>query len=260
MFKLNENYEIDRRILKYDYIRCSPAETSTINTPKGQIYVNIPEEDSVITLLFSYLDIKFEVIKKADNSRYGNGIDIKLVNLAPIALFSNFILTTSSGKHLEVVNHAHVVSLMYKLITSSKGSYDLSIGFDRSTGRRRDEMTNNKNVNGKFHLRILLKDVFGFAEHRGKTTCGLGFKLTLTRNKDEAVIGKVAGIADARNKTDQIHWYVAHYTTSIQQQSILSKQILSKTLTELRCFGRSVFMKEVNNQNLWNFELAAVKI
>ena len=42
---------------------------------------------------------------------------------------------------------------------------------------------------------------------------------TLTRNEDEAVIDKVAGIAGARNKIDHIHWYVPHYTPSIQQQS-----------------------------------------
>ena len=42
MFKLNENYEVDRRILECDYIRYSPAETSTINIPNSQIYINIP--------------------------------------------------------------------------------------------------------------------------------------------------------------------------------------------------------------------------
>ena len=86
MFKLNENYEVDRRILKCDYIRYSPAETSTINTPNSQVYINIPREDSVISLLNSYLDLNFEVIEKADDSRYANGNDIKLVNLGPIAL------------------------------------------------------------------------------------------------------------------------------------------------------------------------------
>ena len=85
-------------------------------------------------------------------------------------MFSNFKLTTSSGKHLGDINHAHPVSLMYKLITSSKGSDDLSIGFDRSSARRREEMTTNKNVNGKIHLRIMLRDVFGFAEHQEKAT------------------------------------------------------------------------------------------
>ena len=204
-----------------------------------------------------YLGLNFEVIKKADASRYGNGNDIKLVNLGPIALFSNFKLTTSSGKNLEDFSHAHLVSLMYKLITSSKGSDDLSIGFDRSSTRRREEMTTNKNVNGKFHLRIMLKDVFGFAEGQEKATYGLGYKVTLTRNKDEAVIDKVAGIADARIKTDHIHWYVAHYTPSMSQQAIMSKQISNKTPTELRYVERSVFMKQVNNQNLWNFEFGS---
>ena len=73
MFKLNENFEVDRRILKCDYIRYSHAETSTINSPNSQIYNKIPREDSVISLLNSYLDLNFEVIKKTDNSRCGNG-------------------------------------------------------------------------------------------------------------------------------------------------------------------------------------------
>ena len=257
MFKLNENYEVDRKILKCDYIRYSPAETSTINTPNSQIYINIPREDSVISLLNSYLDLSFEVIKKDDNSRYANGNDIRLVNLSPIALFSNFKLTTSSGKHLEDISHAHIVSLMYKLITSSKDENDLSIGFDNSRNRRKDELALNKNIKGKYHLKIKLKDVFGFAKHQDKATCGLGYKLTLTRNKDDAVIDKANGIADARIKIDYIHWYVPHFTPSIQQQSILSKQILSRTPTELRYIERFVFMKQVNNQNVWNFELGS---
>ena len=139
MFKLNENYEVDRRILKCYYIRYSPAETSTINTTNSQTYINIPRDDSVISLLNSYLDLSFEVIKRADNSRYANGNDLRVVNLGPIALFSNFKLTTSSGKHLEDISHAHLVSLMYKLITSSKDSNDLSVGFDNRRNKRRDE-------------------------------------------------------------------------------------------------------------------------
>ena len=101
MFQLNENYEVDRRILKCDYIRYSPAETSTINTPNSRIYINIPRKDSVIFLLNSYLDLYLEFIKKADNSRYANDNDVKLLILGPIALFTIFKLTTSSGNYLE---------------------------------------------------------------------------------------------------------------------------------------------------------------
>ena len=100
MFKLDENFEVDRQILKCEYICYSPAETSTINTPNSQIYINIPREDSVISLLNSYLHLNFEVSKKADKSSYGDNIDIRLVILVSFVLFSNFKLTASSGKTL----------------------------------------------------------------------------------------------------------------------------------------------------------------
>ena len=73
MFKLNENYEIDRRILECDYVTYTPAETSTVNTSNSQIYSNIPREDSDISLLKRYLNLKLEVIKRVDKSRYVNG-------------------------------------------------------------------------------------------------------------------------------------------------------------------------------------------
>ena len=174
MFKLSEGYEIDRRILKCDYIRYSPSEISTINTPNSQIYINIPREDSVISLLNSYLELSFDVLQAATGNRYINGADIRIVNLALISLLSIYILTTSSGKHLEEVNHAHIVSLMYKLLSSSKESDDLSIGFDRRRDRRKRELTNNKNDKGKYHLRVYLRDIFGFAEHQETATYGLG--------------------------------------------------------------------------------------
>ena len=69
----------------------------------------MPRENSVISLLKSYFDLGFEDIKKEDNSRYSNGNDMRPVNFSPIAFLSNFILTTSSGKHLEDISHAHVI-------------------------------------------------------------------------------------------------------------------------------------------------------
>ena len=61
--KLIENYEVDRKILKRNYIRFSPAEVFTINTPNSRICINIPREDSVFSLLNIYLDLSIEVIK-----------------------------------------------------------------------------------------------------------------------------------------------------------------------------------------------------
>ena len=163
MFKLNKNYEVDRKILKCVYTRYSVAEVTKTNTPNSQIYINITGEDSVISLLNSYLELNSEVIKKADNNRYGDGKVIRLVNIGPIAFFRNFKLTTSSRKYLEVNSHAEIVSLLYILRPSSRGSDDLSIGFDRDRKKRRDELTRKKNTKGKYNLRIMLKVVLDFA-------------------------------------------------------------------------------------------------
>ena len=136
-----------------------------MNTANSQIYFIIPREDSLISLFKNYLDLDFDVLRAATNNRYVDGDDIWLINLAVITLFSNLKLTTSSGKHLENIDHAHIVSFIYKLFTSSRSNDDLSICFDRDRNRRQQELTNNKKVKGKHHFRIYLKDVFGFAEH-----------------------------------------------------------------------------------------------
>ena len=195
-------------------------------------------------MLKSYLDLNFAELHAATNNRYVDADDIWLVNLAAIALFSNFKLTTSSGKHLENIDHAQIVSLMYKLLTSSRGSDDLSIGFDRDRNRRKRELTNNKNIKGKYHMRLHLKDIFGFAEHQEKATYGLGYKLTITRNSDNAVLNKKNATAIGKIKINKIEWYVPHFTASLKKQGILMKQITDKIPTELRYVERTFSWKK----------------
>ena len=131
-------------------------------------------------MLGSRLRANCDVLHAATNNRYTDGDDIRLVNEGKIALFSNYKLQSSSGKHIEEINHAHIVSLMYKLITSDTNNDDLSIGFDRDHGRRQRDLTNNKNLKGKYHVTIMLEDIFGFAQHQEKGTYGLRHKVTLT--------------------------------------------------------------------------------
>ena len=105
---------------------------------------------------------------------------------------------------------------MYKLLTTSKDSDDLSIGFDRNRGRGKSELSNNKSIKGKYHIRIYLKDNFGFAEHQEKVTYGLGYKLTLTRNTDNTVLNKTNATAIGKIKNNSLEWYVPHYTASLK--------------------------------------------
>ena len=163
-----------------------------------------------------------------------------------VGLFNNCKLTTCSGKRLEAISHAHIVLLMYKLITSAKEADIMSNCLTRDRGRRQRELNNNKTQRGKFQLRIMLKDIFGFAEHQEKGTFGLRYNLTLSRNTDNAVLNKANAITSAKSKMKAFEWYVPQYTPSSTNQAILSKQTLSKTPKELQYVERYVFMKEVN--------------
>ena len=75
-------------------------------------------------------------------------------------------LTTTSAKHLVDFSHAQNVSLMYKLIPSAIDSDDFSSPLDRDCGKKQRELSTNKNQKVNFHVRNMLKDVFGFAEHQ----------------------------------------------------------------------------------------------
>ena len=87
MFILNLNHKACRTSLECEYIRHSPSETITVKTVNSQKYNNIIRENSVISLLESYLDLNFDVLHAATGNRYADGNDIKLVNLIPIAFF-----------------------------------------------------------------------------------------------------------------------------------------------------------------------------
>ena len=112
MFILSEKYDINGDISKRDYKRYSPPEISTINTPKSQIYINIPRGDSVNSLFGSLLRLNFDVLHAGTNNRFVDGNDIRLVNLGRIALFSIYKLATERGKHIEEISHADIVCLL----------------------------------------------------------------------------------------------------------------------------------------------------
>ena len=67
-------------------------------------------------------------------------------------------------------------------------------------------------------------------------------------NKDNAV-------ANGRVKINSLDWYVPHYSPNLEEHNKLMIQIKKNTPTLLHHPERSVFMKEVNTQILWTFEL-----
>ena len=113
-FTLSGKYEINRNFLKFDYIIYNPSEKSTKYNANCQVFIHIPWKYSVISLLNSYLDINFDVLHTATGNRYVDDNDVWLINLGAIAFLSTCKSTPSSGRNLEDVSHAHIVSLMFK--------------------------------------------------------------------------------------------------------------------------------------------------
>ena len=85
--------------------------------------------------------MKFDVVHDASNNIYGDDNDIRLINSGPSAFFINYRLKMSPNKHQQNISQAHIVSLMYKIITSLKDSDDLSIRFHRDPNRKKRELT-----------------------------------------------------------------------------------------------------------------------
>ena len=78
-----------------------------------------------------FLHFDFDLLHAATNNRYADNVDIRFVNLGVVVLFSKYKLTSSSGKHLESLEHGHVACLIYRILTAAREGDDLSIGFDR---------------------------------------------------------------------------------------------------------------------------------
>ena len=112
-------------------VNYSSSEICRTDKPNSQVDIKRSRKCSVSYLLISYLDLKLDVVKSADISRYGNGIDVRITNLGPTVLSTLYKLTTSCWKHLRDFSHAHIVSSLHRTLKNAKDTDDLSTGFDR---------------------------------------------------------------------------------------------------------------------------------
>ena len=67
---------------------------------------------------------------------------------------------------IEGIVIAHIKSFMFVLLSTSKGSDDLSFGFLKDNKTCERELTNHKTNDKNYHLRMYLKDVFGFTTRK----------------------------------------------------------------------------------------------
>ena len=68
-------------------------------------------------------------------------------------------------------------------------------------------------------------------------------------------MNKDSTVTNGRVKINSLDWYVPHYSANFEEYTKLMTQNKKNTPTLLHYPEKSVFMKEVNTQNLWTFEL-----
>ena len=91
-------------------------------------------------------------------------------------------------------------------MTSAKDTENSFLGFDRDRRRWQQAITNNKNIKGKLHVRIMLEDVFEFAQHQEKCIYGHCPEKTSTGKEDDAVLSKAEAIVEGGSTINGIHW------------------------------------------------------
>ena len=62
-------------------------------------------------------------------------------------------------------------------------------------------------------------------------------------------------VANGRVKINSLDCYVPYYSPNLEEYNKLLTQIKKNTPTQLNYIKRSVFMKQINTQSLWSFEL-----
>ena len=103
-------------------------------------------------------------------------------------------------------------------------------------------------------MSIKLTDLIEFADH-GTKTYGLGYSLTLKRNKDNDPIIRFNAVDAAKIDVKDNAWYISQYTLSMEIQHIVPEQRLDENPNELYYIERTVHRKDVNTDIKWTFEI-----
>ena len=94
--------------------------------------------------------------------------------------------------------------------------------FVRGIFNRATALGTNKVSRSELHAKILIEDVFGFAENQVKATYGLGFEITMYRKIGSAILSRNAATPDSGATMHAINWFVSLCTPNENQQDFMN--------------------------------------
>ena len=167
---------------KYDYNKWYTTMGMTDGGAYKAIRFDVRQDNLLLHWRNAYLELRGQVVKKADGSVYGDDDLITLIHNAIPHMFSNVKLSIGSTTVENVDHPGHVSSLIYNVLYQrSKGKCDgLQFMWFPDTAGGADGTDEKKNkgfavrrkylmvspaTNGKFKLRLPLHMLFGFMEN-----------------------------------------------------------------------------------------------
>ena len=129
----------------------------------------------------SYLEVEFDFDCNA-GFRYADAQYIRSVNLGSFVFFTEYEITAVSGKDSETVAIIQIICLLYRILTSSKGSDDLCIGSDHDRNQGRNNFRDDKNDEntGNFFIRFFQK-IFPYLLNIKKCYLWLGLYINVEK-------------------------------------------------------------------------------
>ena len=164
---------------KYHYNKWYTTTGLTDGSAYKTIRFNVRQDNLLLHWRNAYLELKGQVVQKADGNPFPDNSKITLIHNAVAHMFSNVKLTVGN-QLVENINHVgHVSSMMYDVLYHrSKGKCDglqfmwfpdTADSTDDNTnygfGVRRQYLIDSPNTNGTFKLRLPLHMLFGFMEN-----------------------------------------------------------------------------------------------
>ena len=245
ILQITEDIPVDDSIYDYEYKEYNPIVGTNLN--RGSIVLTIESQDIYTHPAESFLVIEGQLLKN-DDSVYGDGDHIALINNGMMYLFSDVRFHLASHEIEVLQNPGHATTMLGMLkypddFYKSSGLNQLWIKdenegeaeertvqptYNRGFDIRRKYIITTSNPAGSFEFKIPLKHFLGFCEDYKKILYGMQQRLTLTRTGDDDAIFRALGIDAGKIRLDKIRWFMPHVIPSDAYRLQLDKVIEKK--------------------------------
>ena len=264
ILEIQEKFTEADAIKSYQYNEYLPTSGSNLNVP-GTITINIESQDEFYHPRKCMLLVEGDLLKKADDTRFGGSDQIALASNGIMHLFSNFKYEIA-GQEIENINEPGIAGVMMGM---AKFPYTFALGTgmmqcwcpqtmdttyaDRAFQRRREYILTKSKPKGSFSFILELENTSGFVEDYDKVVYGMRHKITLVRKSDDDAIMRAKACDAGKVKLTKIAWLMPRVHASDVKKFDLYRTIESKSAIDVGFRMRQCNVAEIP-KDVTNFD------